>query len=71
VIDADGRNEQRLTHYSSGADLTPAWSPDGRQIVFAHSPDNTSAPQLYVINTDGAGTRQLTTGSCQELHPSW
>lgn len=36
----------------------PAWSPDGRSIVF--SQDIHSIPNLYVMNADGSGQRRVT-----------
>ena len=33
IVDADGRNDRRLT-FSSGTDNHPRWSPDGTRIAF-------------------------------------
>jgi opacity protein-like surface antigen len=38
----------------------PAWSPDGKQIAFV---DHRGAGDLYVMNADGSGLRQLTQSS--------
>ncbi len=45
----------------------PAWSPDGRELVFAHAPRFASPPSppsplwsLYTIDKAGTGLRQLT-----------
>jgi TolB protein len=40
-------------------DINPAWSPDGRHIVF--SSDRNGGAQLYLYDLEGATTRQLTT----------
>jgi TolB protein len=40
-------------------DINPAWSPDGRYIVF--SSDRDGVPQLWVYDVEAATTRQLTT----------
>ncbi|HMM41571.1 MAG TPA: hypothetical protein PKA95_06700, partial [Thermomicrobiales bacterium] len=55
IVDADGDNLRQVTSVGEGID----WSPDGSQIVFTRpiAPFNT---QLFVINVDGTGERQLT-----------
>lgn len=55
VVDADGGNLRQITSVGEGID----WSPDGSQIAFTRpiAPFNT---QIFVINTDGTGERQLT-----------
>jgi tRNA A-37 threonylcarbamoyl transferase component Bud32/WD40 repeat protein len=46
-----------------------AWSPDGRQIVFAASQEGNSA-SLYIVNADGSGLTPLPP-RCNELDASW
>lgn len=67
VANADGTNVKRLTNLRS-IEVSPSWSPDGRQIAFVS--DRTGRPQLYVMNADGSGTRQITSGSYSS-DPSW
>jgi len=46
------------------------YSPDGKQIVFSH--DMTGSLELYVINADGTGLRQLTKiDGTDKLFPRW
>jgi Tol biopolymer transport system component/DNA-directed RNA polymerase specialized sigma24 family protein len=48
----------------------PAWSPDGRQLVYGQSGTNA----LFISDVDGAGARRLTTcgGPCQlDSEPAW
>jgi len=54
VMSRDGGNPHQV--YSAGWD--PVWSPDGSQILFASG--SLDQPQLYVVNSDGSGRRQLT-----------
>ena len=60
VIDDDG---QGWTY------MSPAWSPDGRQIAFGSSRDG--GWDIYVINADGSGLRRLTTHSARDDSPAW
>lgn len=62
-MDATGANVVRLTNRSV-QDYTPAWSPDGSQIVFA------CAVEICVMNDDGSGIVQLTTAMHAEA-PAW
>ena len=53
VVGADGKNERRLTT-DPGNDTAPAWSPDGRHIVFQRDRFG-----IYLMNADGTGARRL------------
>ena len=64
VVNADGSGLRRLTDGAlSGENQTPAWSPDGRQIIFKSGADSLNTPGSYdgtdnrfaVINADGTG----------------
>ncbi len=48
----------------------PRWSPDGSLISYI-SPDVDKNLQLYVMNADGSGARQLTVGSGQTSLHQW
>lgn len=50
--------------------MSPAWSPDGSQIVFA-SEETSGFRALFVINVDGTSLRQLTDGSGNDFSPAW
>lgn len=56
VADADGSNPRRLTT-TSGAEGAPAWTPDGRRLVYQLTDGR---PQIWIINADGTAARQLT-----------
>ncbi len=71
TIYLDGTGFTPLTRPADNSrvsDLNPSWSPDGTTIVFARSQFFASA-NIYVMNADGTGTKQLTTGTFQEDAP--
>jgi TolB protein len=49
--------------------LSPAWSPDGSQIVFCA--EGRKPPALYVVNTDGSGLTKITRRRHIDCIPSW
>ncbi len=57
VMDADGGNQRRLTHYT-GLDTCPDWHPDGSQIAFTSTRDGNF--NIYVMDTDGSNVKQVT-----------
>jgi len=63
VSNADGTDERSLLA-SDSLDYNPAWSPDGRWIVFT-SERNGSA-DLYRVKPDGSGLQRLTTNPAFE-----
>jgi Tol biopolymer transport system component len=71
VANADGSKEVQLTDPSLDAG-SPAWSPDGKQIAFEAFLDGHRRRQIFVMDENGSGSRQLTTDAnwaCE--HPSW
>jgi hypothetical protein len=50
---------------------TPAWSPDSRQLAFVRHVRDDDRFHLFVVNADGTGTRQLTSGTTNDIHPQW
>jgi Tol biopolymer transport system component len=57
VMDTTGRVVRELTA-DRALDLTPAWSPDGRYVVF--SSDRTGIPNLYAYDLQGGRLMQAT-----------
>jgi len=71
VAEADGSDEINLSD-SAAFDGWPTWSPDGDRIVFA---SNRAGPanvgHLYIVNVDGTGLRQITSGPWSYVQPAW
>ena len=54
TVHPDGSRLRQLTHVQGGHDAAnPAWSPDGRRIVYQSNPAGEYA--LWVMNGDGSG----------------
>ncbi len=47
----------------------PAWSPDGRQLAFASFRDGNY--EIYVMNADGSGQRNVSKSPAYDMSPSW
>jgi hypothetical protein len=48
---------------------SPVWSPDDKQIAFSGSRGGMT--DLYIVNADGKGLRQLTNDAYGDLQPAW
>jgi TolB protein len=57
-INADGSDLRQLTT-SPELDVEPAWSGDGKQIVFVSGRDDPNKPAIYVMDADGGNQRLL------------
>lgn len=51
--------------------FSPMWSPDGDQIAFYDDPDGRLSGDVYVVNRDGRGRRNLTAHPANDWAPSW
>ena len=70
VMSADG-TITRLTN-TPESELRPAWSPDGTKIIYDVDVADTSLERdLFIINADGSGKRQLATGGVYNFHAAW
>jgi Tol biopolymer transport system component len=70
VMNANGSDQRQITHLP-GASFAPAFTPDGRRIIFA---TNWRAPtsrnfDLYLVNLDGTGLEQVTTNPQFDAFP--
>ena len=65
VMNADGSGQRRLTNDPGFADLEPAWSPDGKHILFSRCDDHLGfilTCDLDMMNASGSGMRRLAGG---------
>jgi TolB protein len=70
VMNADGTNEQNLSK-SAAYDGWPAWSPDGKKIVFGSN--RAMVTQLYIVNVDGSHLARLLNDreTDEDTRPAW
>ena len=66
---ADGSRAKRLTAGRTH-ESAPAWSPDGKRLVFVRSVGAKSRSALWTIGANGRGLRRLTSGAI-DIQPSW
>ena len=76
IANIDGTNERRLTD-TSADESYPSWSPDSNRIVFTastgewNSPDSQNTFEIFIMNADGSGMRQLTNNTATDVYPRW
>ena len=76
VMNADGTGQQNLTN-TQGTDEhlnnSPTnWSPDGSQVVSVSTRNDKYIPEIYVINSDGSGLKNLANSPDLYLtSPAW
>lgn len=72
LMSPDGNNRRRLTTDAQRADYYPAWSPDGKYLVYAASPDKKRGNwELNIISADGSQQMPFITHPANEKFPDW
>ena len=78
LVEADGSHRRQLTDSGAGIDYSPTWSPDGKRVAFrttrGESPPGVDPSNIFIINTDRSGERQLTPSrgaAAGGLFPAW
>lgn len=67
----DARGETRLTAGNAPSAGSPTWSPDGRWLAFVAFGDSDSYGDIYVVNADGSGLRDILSGASRDSQPAW
>ncbi len=84
VMNADGSGQRTLTRIPQVNGFLPSWSPDGGKILFVtdtSDPRKWNTPgrrgkrapnlEIYVMNADGSGQRNLTRHPGHDSDPAW
>lgn len=66
VVSVDGSDVTNLTHSAGPSMLSPSWSPEGSQIVFASTDRD-----LWIIDVDGGDRRRIASGVAHYSSPAW
>lgn len=68
LFDLESQNDRLITSVATGG-CTARISPDGRQVLFTDFANGNT--DVFVINPDGSGRRQLTNDGSKDSMPSW
>src|SRR5207249_7560561 len=49
----------------------PTWSPDGTRIAYRHQSGDDQTTEIFVMNADGSGQRNLTRNDVADWGPDW
>jgi Tol biopolymer transport system component len=71
-MDADGGNRKQLTDQPAGVNCDePAWSADGRNIMFASNRPGSEGIGNWIMDADGSNQRVFSTNTYIRGRPSW
>lgn len=69
VMNPDGSGQRNLTQHPA-EDYDPAWSPDGKQIMFSSNRD-ADVFDLYLMDADGTNVRKVFETLAYRMNPAW
>ena len=70
VVPVAGGPAHRLSNDQADQSY-PTWSPDARRIAFVRRTPGTTVREIWVMNADGTGRRQITHLDASIVSPSW
>ncbi len=70
LINSDGSDLRRLTQTETAEDH-PAWSPDGRWIIFDADYDGDGFYEIYKVRSDGSNLTRLTSNQANDQFADW
>jgi len=66
------QTNQTIQLTNSGSDTYPAWSPDGKQIIFSSRRNEDTTYQIYIMDSDGTNQRKLFIhDKWSDIYPIW
>lgn len=68
TMNPNGKELKRITS-SWGIDISPVWSPDGKEIAFVSS--RSGSPQIYIMERNGGNVKRLTYAGGHNVSPAW
>ncbi len=71
LLDPSTGTATRLTNSKGNYDDWPTRSPDGQKVIFSRRATLLGPSQLWVMNADGSGQKQLTSGSGDYSNARW
>lgn len=71
TISADGTGTPKALTGNKEEERAPAWSPDGKKIVFSCRRGGKTDFDICVMNADGTSEKKLTENPLGDLTPSW
>lgn len=70
TMNLDGTRVRNVTDTDGSSESAPAWSPDGRWLVFVACTECTTS-DVYVMNADGGEVTRLTDDAALDDAPAW
>jgi TolB protein len=73
IMNADGTNIHRVTNAPTAvvSETSPAWSPNGRWIVYVRAEQGRPIKELWLVHPDGSQNHQLTNLQASLDSPAW
>jgi Tol biopolymer transport system component len=70
TVAPDGSGTKRLTRSEGAKPFNPAWSPDGKEVLY-YLEKGDQKDQVWVVGADGAGAMNITRDEEHNIFPGW